>query len=75
MDVLGDFFAFLHSSFRPTVEAATAYASSLVLFLQGVNYAVLGGLILFLARAAVDIPKAVDYWRDRQKKKYETKGD
>lgn len=49
------------------LEAGTAYATGVVLFLQDINWAMVGGLVLFVARAAVDIPKAIDYWKDRNK--------
>lgn len=54
---------------RPVVESATSYISSFVLFLQDLNYAAIGALILFLARAAVDVPRAIDYWKERKAEK------
>lgn len=59
----------LQSQLRPLVESATSYISSFVLFLQDLNYAAVGALILFIARAAVDIPRAIDYWKERKAEK------
>ena len=61
---------------KTIIEAATAYASGVSLTVWGYlahmdwqqALAMLGGFILFCARASVDIPKAYDYWVERRKK-------
>ena len=62
---------------KEILEASTAYASGAALTLYGslavldwkTLLASLGGFILFVARASVDIPKAIDYWRERRERK------
>lgn len=59
------------------VDAITAYlggaAVGLYSYMASVDWftvaGMLGGFVLFVARASVDIPKAIDYWRERRERK------
>ncbi len=62
---------------KQVLESASTYATGTALTLYGfvsnmdvsTALGMLGGFILFVARAAVDVPKAIDFWKERRKKR------